>query len=420
MSNPLRLLSGLLVLALGCTAPAPAPAPVDIAPAPTTAVVVPPAPPAPVKKTPTDTLDKEARARYRAALVEGRELHHKGDYRAAIAAFERALAIDPDDPRALAELGWAAFFVPDLDLAEAKTKAALERTVEAKGKGAALYNLGRIAEQRGETADAIAFYQQSLRERPNGTVRDRLARLDAAAAAAHDVLTPVALRGPFQTLKEFCAGHTTFDGETIPCDPDAAFPSEVYEGPTAIPKGEGPILEARVIWAPGTTMPSTEAEVLVMLAIRTDKGWFVSPPVADVYNPGAFGIHASMTAKSLELADLVTGGAPELSYRFVSSRYDSDMGVNEYEDSVETSLVLCGVGPSGKPSCTAAILQDHLSERSVLFPEEDEPGAKHELWNTRYSLKTTIAPAGTITIESGDTLPEMVQPLLGTRPLTFP
>lgn len=422
MSTSLRLSSGLLVIALGCTATAPPPPPAATAPAPVPAAApLAPAAPAAAKKGPVDTLGKEARASYRAALVEGRALHHKGDYRAAIAAFERALAIDPDDPRALAELGWAAFFVPDLDLAEAKTRAALDRTVEAKGKGAALYNLGRIAEQRGKTAEAIALYQQSLRERPNGTVRDRLATLDLAAATAHDVLTPVTLRGPFTTLKEYCAGHTTHDGATIPCDPDAAFPSEVYEGPTAIPRGEGPILEARVLWAPGVAAPSTEAEVLVMLAIRTEKGWFVSPTVADVYNPGAFGIHGSMTARSLELADLVAGGAPELSYRFVSNHYDSDMGINEYDDTSETSLVICGIGASGKPSCTGAIPQEFRSERAILFPEDDEPGAKHEgLYETHYALRTTIAADGTITIASDDAVTDTVRPLLGARRLMFP
>ncbi len=419
MTNPIRVLPVLVALACGCTAPAPTPA----AKAPAPVVEAPPAPPAPAKteEKKGTGIDREARARYRAALAEGRELHRKNDYRGAIAAFEKALAVDPDDPRALAELGWAAFFVPDLELAEKKTRAALARTVEAKSRGAALYNLGRIAEERADVPGAIALYKQSLAERPNDTVRERLSKLDAAAAAARDLLTPIALRGPFKTLREFCAGHTTSDGETLPCDPDAALPSDVYEGPTAVPRGDGPILEARVLWAPGMSAPTTEAEVLVMLAIRTDKGWWVGPPVADVYNPGAFGIHGSMTAKALELVQLVAGGPPELRYQFVSNHYDSDMGINEYESSSDTSLVICGVGPSGKPACTGAIPQEYSSERAILFPEEDEPGARHDdLRAQQYALTTTIAPDGTMTIASDDKLPDHLRPLLGVRPLTFP
>lgn len=389
-------------------------------PAPPTAS---PAPAAPAKNIPrpADTLDRETRARYRAALADGRALHRKGDYRAAMAAFERALAIDPDDPRALAELGWAAFFARDLDVAEARTRAALARTVDAGGKGSVLYNLGRIAEERGDSAEAVALYRQSLHERPNDTVRDRLARLDPAAVTVYDALTPIPLRGPFSTLEKFCAGHTTLDGESVPCDPAAPFPDEVYEGPTALPAGEGPILAARVLWAAGTTSPTLASEVLVHLAIRTAQGWFVGPPVGDIYNPGAFGIHASMKATALELEDLVAGGAPELAYRFSLDRYDSDLGLNEYESTTERALVVCGIGASGAPSCTGAITLEVGSERAILFPDQDEPGMKHEgLYANHYTLTATFAPDGQLALQGAEPLPESARRLLGAHPLRFP
>lgn len=415
-----RVLSALLVTAFGCTAPPR----VDTAPAAAAAPAAdaaPPAPPAKVPDAPGETLGKEARARYRVALAEGRELHRKGEYRPAIAAFERALAIDPDDPRALAELGWAAFFAGDLELAEDKTRAALQRSADAKNRGAALYNLGRIAEQRGQRADAIARYQESLRERPNDAVRERLARLDAGVARAREVLTPAPLRGPFASLKAFCAGREARDAVASPCDPEAPFPAEVYEGPTELARGWGPILAARVLWTAGPSARTPEAEVLVHLAIRTEQGWFVSEPVADIYNPGAFGIHASLTATALELADLVAGGPPELVYRFVLGRDDSDMGLNEIESTSARSLVICGIGPSGAPSCTGALPLEVRSERSVFLPEEDEPGVRHEgLFNTHYTITETIAPEGGITLASADDLPEALRPLLGTRPLRFP
>lgn len=422
MPTHLRVLPGLLVLALGCTAPpdaqAPAPPPAPAAPASAPAAPPPAADKPPVPK---DTLDKQARARYRAALADGRALHRKGDYPAAIAAFERALAVDPDDPRALAELGWAAFFARDLDLADAKTRAALARSADARGKGAALYNLGRIAEERGDKDQAIAHYKHSLQERPNDTVRDRLAALDPAAVVAYDVFTPVPLAGPFATLKAFCAGHKTIDGDTHPCDPDAPLSADVYDGPTAIARGQAPILEARILWAPGAPGLSLEAEVLIHLAIRTDQGWFVSQPVVDIYNPGAFGIHASLKATALELADLVAGGAPELRYRFTLDHYDSDMGINEYEQDIDTSLVLCGIGASGKPSCTGAILLESMSERDVLFPDQDEPGMKHDgLHSERFALTAAISPDGRIDLTSTDPVPDRARPLLGSHPLAFP
>lgn len=411
-----RSLLALFVAPLGCTAPPR----VDPAPAPAPA----PAPPAPATKTPdvpVAALDKEARARYRAALAEGRELHRRGEFTPAIAAFERALATDPDDPRALAELGWAAFFAGDLELAEEKTRAALQRSADAKGKGAALYNLGRIAEKRGQTAEAIAHYQESLRQRPNDKVRERLTQLDAGAARAREVLTPAPLLGPFPSLDAFCAGRRTTDDAAAPCDPAAPFPAEVYEGPTALARGQAPILEARTLWSAGLPSLNPEAEVLVHLAIRTAQGWFVSEPVADIYNPGAFGIFSSLTATALELTDLVAGGSPELVYRFALGRHDSDMGLNEIESTSERSLVLCGIGPSGAPSCTGALTLEVRSERSIFLPDEDEPGATHEgLFDTHYTIHESIAPEGRITLTSTDDLPEPLRSLLGTRPLVFP
>lgn len=64
----------------------------------------------------------DARATYRAALKEGRELAQKGNHVAAVAAFMRALVALPDDPAALSELGLAAREARDLTQAEQATR----------------------------------------------------------------------------------------------------------------------------------------------------------------------------------------------------------------------------------------------------------------------------------------------------------
>ena len=62
-----------------------------------------------------------------AAVAKGRELEGKGKHAEAIAAYEQALAITPDDELANAELGWAAFQVKDYKRAEAATRMAIAR-----------------------------------------------------------------------------------------------------------------------------------------------------------------------------------------------------------------------------------------------------------------------------------------------------
>src|SRR5262245_18456727 len=60
---------------------------------------------APVAKTPEPKEDAKGSSdedkAYRAALKEGRKLHKAKKYAQAVKAFETALAVYPDDPRAL-------------------------------------------------------------------------------------------------------------------------------------------------------------------------------------------------------------------------------------------------------------------------------------------------------------------------------
>lgn len=430
MPAPTRPLLAALLLLTACSSSKDEAAPVPTgAPKPALAASTKPtasaatAPSSANKKPapPVDKLSKEDRARYRAALAEGRTQHKKGDYKAAMAAFEKALAIDPDDPRALAELGWAAFFAKDLETAEAKTQAALQRTRDANGRGSVLYNLGRIAEERGKKDEAVALYQRSLRERPNTTVRDRLAKLDPASAEVFDMLTPRPLEGPFKTLDAYCKAHPTVDGADITCDPLKPIPDS-YTGATKAPMGKGPVLEARVIWTGENNGSDWISNVNIHLGIQTKDGWFVSAPVTTIYNPGAFGINESVPAATLDLGDAIPGGAPELTYRFTHQRYDSDMGVNEVETSKDESLVVCSIGASGKPSCAGPMLLAMDARRMVLFPDQDEPGATHEgLYETKWSLDQAFLPDGQIElkVKGSDQLPEAYKRLPGAHPLRF-
>jgi tetratricopeptide (TPR) repeat protein len=109
-----------------------------------------------------------------------------------------------DDPKQLAEAGWTAYQKHDLDKAEKLTRQAIAASEDPDIKGPALYNLGRVLEDRKDKPGAIAAYRQSFEARHNGTVRQRLGTLDPAAAAELDTFKAQPMQGPFATLEAYC------------------------------------------------------------------------------------------------------------------------------------------------------------------------------------------------------------------------
>jgi len=83
-------------------------------------------------------------------------------YDEAAAAFQRALALRNEDCRITNELGWTELLAGDLEAAYRHTTAALKLCEDQPVRGALLYNMGRIAEARGDKAGATTYYQRSL------------------------------------------------------------------------------------------------------------------------------------------------------------------------------------------------------------------------------------------------------------------
>jgi tetratricopeptide (TPR) repeat protein len=377
-------------------------------------------------------LSLDDRKTYKKALNEARDLQKKKDYAAAVAAFDKALALFPDDPRAMSEKGWAQFFTKDLESAEKNTRDAIGRTTEKNLLGSSYYNLGRIQEERGQTPDAIASYQESLRVRPeNKIVKERLATLNAAVTE-RDPFAGEALIGPFPTLKALCAEYAkgNHDGSTVKCDfKDDNTPGEGTgpdEGARPSLTGSSALAAARVFATP--LDPSSEdgwsMESYFHLALQTKDGWFLVKEIAYVYNPGAFGISESLSLNKLEFKDILPGGAQELLIEFSHSRGDTDMGLNEFASSNNTSVMVCGVGASGKPSCTEAFAIEESAERGILSDEEEASGEfTHEgLYKFAWKLAYSFSAAGALEI-SGATSKEMnpaVTASIGSHPLSFP
>lgn len=113
------------------------------------------------------------------------QAHAKGGRHAEAVETLRALIRDTGpEAGSLAELGWALFHLRQLDEAERVTREALDLTTSDRTKGALLYNLGRIAEERGDAAAAVEHYTRSLAARDNRTVKRRLEKLQKTKRGA--------------------------------------------------------------------------------------------------------------------------------------------------------------------------------------------------------------------------------------------
>jgi tetratricopeptide (TPR) repeat protein len=331
-------------------------------------------------------LSATALADYNTSLREGRRLARRGDWAAAMKAFEAALVATPDDAVALSELGFAAFKAGKLDVAKRETRRAVDQAREPNVKAASLYNLGRIDEALNDAASARNDYQQSLALRPNDVVRARLAALSAGAPAG-DPLGVAVLDGPKDSPDDVCVAeyrkHT--------CDLGGA-PEAELRPPLA------PFVHARV------SRTDTDGDgPAFFLLIQTARGWFYRHLLDTQDVSGKWGTRETVTVDELATRPLGPKSAPELLLRYtLRSRTGTDDGV---ATTTEERWVVCGVSGAGEVSCTDGL-------RVGL--REEGPGRKRAL-----RLKAKLLPDGRAQIEAGGELDADAQKLVGTHKLDF-
>jgi tetratricopeptide (TPR) repeat protein len=373
---------------------------------------------------PIPKADKELsaaeRRQYNAALTEGRTLQRKKDFRGSIVAFRKALTIWPDDPHALSELGWAALFAKDLDLAESSLQRALDCASESELRGSVLYNLGRVHEERDHKQLAIDSYVQSLRVRPNATVLARLRTLDMKMAAQMEMFELRTALGPFSSIGPFCSmvnkSPTLEPGERR-CAETSREDEEILEGAQSI---AAPAMPWRAVRLVQSCSGPFCRDTRLHLAMKIDTSWYVMPDVGFVCHPGAGGITANLRTKSLKTVDVVVGDNPEVVLELHGHMYDSDMGLNEYSQEETDTLVVCGIGASGVPSCTGAIPYEMQTARRVINIGGDEPGYKHtHLFDISWSLTTAFEGSDLVIEAKSGKLDEAQKALIGRHPLIW-
>jgi tetratricopeptide (TPR) repeat protein len=340
-----------------------------------------------------------ARSRYARNLEKGRVLTRKGNHEQAIARYREALVADPNDVTVLGELGWAAFLSGDHTLAERTTRHALRHAGTAKQEGMLLYNLGRVAEAQGRGDDAVGFYRQSLRKRPdNATVQARLESLEPALtpAVVASGMPAIArelpdLEGVCTSLRErSCADFVVLEGDAAcTCEPALVQPS--------VPPGEKAALQAGLIRLSVGEMAMHEVWFAV---VRDREGWTVLDPGVWAYNPGAMGIFEEVEATRNELRQLIPSGPHEWAVTIDKHRTDRDMGLNEIETETHRWSFACAV-VRGQARCTMPIEEHFELVREVEFPDEAEDDVEHDPdlpRRTRYDADLEFRADATVTL----------------------
>ena len=94
----------------------------------------------------------------------GRALRGKKDYKGALAAYEKIPATDPGADRAKIEIGMTQLEMNDLAGAE---KTLLEAAQGVSANREVFYNLGEVKFAKGETDEAVKYYQRAVDMDPN-------------------------------------------------------------------------------------------------------------------------------------------------------------------------------------------------------------------------------------------------------------
>jgi tetratricopeptide (TPR) repeat protein len=140
---------------------------------------------APAVATATRLVDDEEKERlkqYWQAMGQGRMATVKKAFPTAIAGFDRALEVMPDDARAYAERGYAQLMAKNFRLAREDFDRAAERTDDRKLLAQIWFNYGLTAEEEGRAEDARSAFARSNEMNPTAAASKRLGGIPTCTA----------------------------------------------------------------------------------------------------------------------------------------------------------------------------------------------------------------------------------------------
>jgi tetratricopeptide (TPR) repeat protein len=415
-----KLLFAMVALALACSQDRPQPQPVQpTVPAtqaqPAAPAAEPPArarPPKPTKPTGAALETHRAQAKqFKTLLNDGRKAVKAGDHAAGIALYRQALALDPNSSAVLGELGWAAYLTKDYRQASRATQRALETAREPDRRGMLVYNLGRIAQSQGRTADAIALYRRSLSLRDNQVVAQRLAALQPATSAP----------APFPTGRDEAAICNAIHEEW-----ECARSDDEDQGCRCAVTKDMPSPSANPGWIRGAALfhieGTPESGGMVdagYLAIRgQDGGYHLVGMVTNGWIPGAFGINNEGRVDSLAVVAPPHGKGNIVILLATQHHSDTDMGTNAWTEISEQKLVTC-VAHDEIRGCLLITVSSTDALSKIDEAGEQPPTEMYgKLGEKKWSLGHSFDDQGRVTfhVQSGARhLPPTHKALVGTH-----
>jgi hypothetical protein len=237
---------------------------------------------------------------------------------------------------------------------------------------------------------AIAAYRQSLTERRNGVVRERLATLDRAAAEEFERFKPAPMTGPFASLEALCSKLIeggNFNREL--CAPIDKAKSRSF-------KAVGAVQDIQLIH------PVPDAATL---AVKVDGKWY-SAELRDFEDNGH--CRPGFTFEGVT----PHGALLEVAFGFHGECNTRD-GAWTW---TERGFVIVGAGASKKPSVTP-VLQTEIAEVGERNKKTMDH-ARKVTWNQDGSIDVVItrAKGGS----QGSTLDDNTEDLRGHHALVFP
>lgn len=359
--------------------------------------------PGPEKKAAPKPQDipPEKRKEYAAKMKDGRKLAAEKKWGEASAIFQKALDAIPDDGRALADGSWAAFQAGDLPRAERLAKQGAKKGHDTESRARCLYNLGRVEEQSGRGEKAAEHYGASLALRPNDVVKKQLEALPKKGAPAASASAPPASAAPLP-----CVAMVQ-QSDVFPCLERAMKQrgeDEDTGGRTvAWLDGIGPLAkhEKKLKIA---TAPFGMFETSHFLVASQLRGWQVVAELPTTHNPGAFGIHESLSVEKADVREI--GGNKVLWLEVLHGHTDSDMGIDEITEDERREVVLCVLSDEKhmetKCPVSAPLLSLHTRSRMNLEELDEEtkklatPGLPIREETT---FDVTIANDGQVTVK---------------------
>lgn len=242
-------------------------------------------------------------------------------------------------------------------------------------------------------------------------------------AAAAEPLEIRATDGPYASLAEYCAAAVAAAQQKDPesdaeCwlldDESMAEQNQELLGGVLVPTG------AVTLAAPFPTARFVAVGFMgaeCRLALETSGGWYVASlgfSCGDTDNRTS----SKLGVDELAVRDALPGGQPELVARLNEreSRSNMDNDGLDIEDDTDY-LVLCGVGASGRPSCTRPLaVRSSITIERLPDYEPNEMNEGIEPGTRAYELRIEYAADGIVV--AGDA--PSAQTRIGHHPVAFP